>query len=132
MILQRKFIQMLLIILTCIFSISIGQINSPEKPKSPNQIQVMDDDRVHDLHQYLLDNKVIFEKNHIVNKQSVLTGFNSYRLGVQYYSKNFWQYINFKTIWLQRFPVTVSKSSAMRRSIIEIFYGSLTKFEPKL
>ena len=65
MILQRKFIQMLIIILTCIFSISIGQINSPEKPKSPNQIQVMDDARVHDLHQYLLDNKAIFE-NHLI------------------------------------------------------------------
>ena len=28
----------------------------------------------------------------MVNKQSVLTGFNPCRLGDQYYSKNFYQY----------------------------------------
>lgn len=65
MFLQRKFIQMLIIFLTGFFSISLGQINSPEKPKSPKQIQVMDDARVHDLHQYLLDNKGIFN-NHLI------------------------------------------------------------------
>ena len=65
MFMQRKFIQMLLIILSCIFSICIGQINSPKKPQPPKQIQVIDDARAHELHQYLLDNKSIF-KNHLI------------------------------------------------------------------
>jgi len=65
MVLQRKFIQMLSIILSCIFSFSIGQIYSQKKPQPPKQIQTIDDARVHELHQYLLDNKSIF-KNHLI------------------------------------------------------------------
>ena len=65
MFLQRKFIQMLTIYFIGILSISNAQINSPEEPQSPKLIPKIDDAKVYELHQYLLDNKSIF-KNHLI------------------------------------------------------------------
>ena len=63
MILQRNFINMYIILLFCFLSFNFSQIKQPEKPQSPIRIESMDDERIHDLHQYLITNKSQF-KNH--------------------------------------------------------------------
>ena len=60
---QRNFINLSLIFLFPIGTVLFCQIQQPEKPLSPIRIQSMDDERVHELHQYLIKNKSIF-KNH--------------------------------------------------------------------
>jgi hypothetical protein len=63
MILQRNFINMYIILVFCFLSFNFSQIKQPEKPQSPIRIESMDDERIHDLHQYLITNKSQF-KNH--------------------------------------------------------------------
>tara|TARA_B110000438_G_C15237869_1_gene404317 strand:+ start:61 stop:474 length:414 start_codon:yes stop_codon:yes gene_type:complete len=63
MILQRNFINMYIILVFCFLSFNFSQIKQPEKPQSPIRIESMDDERIHDLHQYLIINKSLFN-NH--------------------------------------------------------------------
>ena len=50
----RNFINLSLIFLFPIGTVLFCQIQQPEKPLSPIRIQSMDDERVHELHQYLI------------------------------------------------------------------------------
>ena len=63
---QRNFINLSLIFLFPIVTILFCQIQQPEKPLSPIRIQSMDDGRLHELHQYLIINKSIFDKHEIL------------------------------------------------------------------
>jgi len=64
MFLQIKLINMLLIYFIGILSLSYSQINTIDKIQSTKPISLMDDIRIHDLHQYLVKNKSFF-KNHL-------------------------------------------------------------------
>ena len=57
---QRNFNNLSLILIIFILSITFCQIKQPDKPNSPTQIEVIDDKRVHELHQYLIHNKSQF------------------------------------------------------------------------
>jgi len=63
---QRNFIYLSLIYISFFGSIINCQINEPKKPDEPIRVKSMDDDQIHELHQYLIKNKSQFINHEIL------------------------------------------------------------------
>ncbi|MBC8198075.1 MAG: hypothetical protein H8E60_09340 [Candidatus Marinimicrobia bacterium] len=63
---QRNFIYLSLIYISFFGSIIHCQINEPKKPDEPIRVKSMDDDQIHELHQYLIKNKSLFINHEIL------------------------------------------------------------------
>jgi len=63
---QRNFINLSLIYISFFGSIIQCQINEPKKPVEPIRVKSMDDEQIHELHQYLIKNKSQFNNHELL------------------------------------------------------------------
>jgi len=63
---QRNFIYLSLIYISFFGTIIHCQINEPKKPDEPIRVKSMDDEQIHELHQYLIKNKSQFINHEIL------------------------------------------------------------------